>query len=163
MKSRFLSILGMALLPTASVFGQATLGNAVDATNLVWTTGGTGGVGWFYEAQDQFGGDNTFDGIDSARSGAIGNNGETWMQTTVIGPGTVSFWWYAFSEPNADWLEFWINSSRQDRISGVLPGNPSGWLYRSFAVAAGTNTLKWRYVKDASLTGGTLDSVWVDQ
>jgi hypothetical protein len=154
----------LAVWQSASALrAQTTLANALDNPNLVWTTGGTGGVGWLYEAQDVLGGDNTFDGTASARSGAIGNNGESWLATTVAGPGTVSFWWNAYSEPDADWLEFYVNSNRQDRISGVLPGNPSGWSYRSYAVPAGTNALTWRYVKDGSLTGGTLDKAWVDQ
>jgi hypothetical protein len=164
MKTRLLLHALSALTLLASVpmlRAQATLANALDATDLVWTTGGTGDVGWSYEAGGL--GDNTFDGVDAALSGAIGNNGETWMETTVEGPGTISFWWQAFSEPYADWLEFYIGSTLQASISGALPGNPSGWQYCSFAVPAGTQVLKWRYVKDYGFTGGTLDCVWVDQ
>lgn len=165
MKTRLVMIIlgGFALWQSGTVLrAQTTLGDALNATNLVWTTGGTGGVGWTYEAQDPFGGDNTFDGVASARSGHISDNSETWFQTTVVGPGTVSFWWQAYSEPNADWLEFYIGPTLQARISGVDPGNPSGWEYCSFAVPAGTNVLKWRYVKDYAYTGGTLDCAWVD-
>ncbi len=60
----------------------------------------------------------TFDGIASARSGHINDNGETWLQTTVVGPGTVSFWWQAYSEPYKDWLEFYLNATLQARICG---------------------------------------------
>ena len=81
----------------------------------------------------------------------------------MVGPGTISYWWQAYSEPDADWLEFYIGSTLQARISGLLPQNPSGWQYCSFAVPAGTNVLKWRYVKDFGFTGGTLDCAWVDR
>src|SRR3954469_22571503 len=89
----------------APAHAQLSLGNALDAPELVWTTGGTGGSGWVFEAQDLFGGDNTFDGVDSARSGVTLNGGESWLQTTVTGPGTISFWWDAYSEPDHDFLE----------------------------------------------------------
>ncbi len=154
------AVLGAQTPPTPT----PTLGDGLDATNLVWTTGGTGGVGWVYEASNF--GDNTFDGIDSARSGHIGDNGETWFQTTVVGPGTVSYWWQAYSEPGCDWLEFYISSNRQARICGTgdeYSSAPSGWEYCSFPVPDGTNVLKWRYVKDGSYTGGTLDCAWVDR
>jgi hypothetical protein len=144
---------------------QTNLANALDATNLVWTTGGTGGVGWSYHASSGSAND-SFDGIASAQSGHIGDSSETWIQTTVVGPGTVSFWWQAYSEPNADWLQFSINGALQSQVSGggdAYSSWASGWLYNSFQVPAGTNVLKWRYVKDASSTGGTLDTVWVDQ
>lgn len=169
MKTKVLGLLltALALFQTPFVVrAQSTLPGALDATNLVWTTGGTGGVGWAYEAQDPLGGDNTFDGIASAKTGHIGDKGETWIQTTVVGPGTVSFWWQAYSEPDADWLEFYVGSDLQSRISGGGDNYstwPSGWQYCSFPVPAGTNVLKWRYAKDSSLTGGTLDCAWVDR
>ena len=164
---RFLFVCStLALLPPAPLLhAQTTLGDALDATNLVWTTGGTGGVGWSYHAGNGAGND-TFDGIASAQSGQITDNGETWIQTTVVGPGTVSFWWQAYSEPNADWLEFHVNAIRQARICGFgddWSSWPSGWEYCSFPVPAGTNVLTWRYVKDGSSTGGTLDYGQVDR
>lgn len=160
-----ISVLVLALSAPA-VRAQTTLANALNATNLVWTTGGTGGVGWTYHAGTGAGSD-TFDGIASAQSGHIGDSSETWMQTTVVGPGTITFWWSAYSEPNADWLEFYINTAEQARICGG--GDDwstwaSGWEYCSFPVPAGTNVLEWRYAKDGDgSTGGTLDCGWVDQ
>ena len=155
----------LCLLQTPTLLRATTLGSAVNATNLVWTTGGTGGVGWFYLAGSGIGND-SFDGIASAQSGHVGNNGESWLQTTVVGPGTLSFWWQAYSEPSADWLEFYINDAQQSRISGLgdeWSSWPSGWEYHSYQLPAGTNVLKWRYVKDGSLTGGTLDCAYLDR
>jgi len=164
---RLLIILGLLALlqPTEPLRAGTTLGEALNATDLVWTTDGTGGVGWSYLAGNGLGND-TFDGVASAQSGQVFDNGETWIQTTVVGPGKISFWWQAYSEPNADWLEFYINTDRQARICGA--GDdwwswPSGWEYGSFDVPAGTNVLKWRYVKDYASTGGTLDYGQVDQ
>ena len=58
MKTRLLPFVfgALALLQPAPVLqAGTTLGDALDATNLVWETGGTTNVGWVYE-QDVSGG-----------------------------------------------------------------------------------------------------------
>lgn len=92
----------------------ATIGEAVDATNLVWTTGGD--TNWFYQTTV------TTDGIDAAQSGAIGDNQATWIQTTVTGPGTVSFWWKVSTEPllSTDSLKFYVDDNE---LSNIYSGN----------------------------------------
>ncbi len=131
-----------------------SLGEGLDNTNLVWTTGGD--QNWFATNQLVI---STFDGVDAAASGAILSNQQSWIETTVIGPGTVSFWWYVISEENADFLEFYIDGQLQDAISGL----PAFWEYRSYAITNGTHTLRWRYVKDADFNEppdkGYLDQV----
>ena len=79
------------------------------------------------------------------------------MQTTVTGPGTVSFWWKVSSEGNYDYLEFYIGTARQDRISGSVD-----WQQKSFSVPVGSQTLKWRFMKDGSVSSGS-DCGWVDK
>jgi len=94
---------------------------------------------------------------DSAQSGSIANSQESWLQTTVTGPGTVWFWWKVSSQQNCDWLEFYIDGTRQDRISGTVD-----WQQKTYTVTgAGSHTFKWRYVKDGSGTSG-IDCGWVD-
>jgi hypothetical protein len=140
-----------------------TLQAALDNYSLVFATGGTDGVGWAFEAQSSLFGDNTFDGVDAARAGDITDLGETWIEATVVGPGKVSFWWQANSEPDADYLAFYIGEDLIDSISGVQPGWPSGWQFRVFDVPAGATTLRWIYRKDFDFTGGTEDTAWVDK
>jgi hypothetical protein len=74
-----------------AVFGLP-LGYVLDATNLVWTSGGD--VGWFGQTYV------THDGIAAAQTGPIATNQESWMETTVYmtSPGTVSFWWKIVSD-----------------------------------------------------------------
>jgi len=78
-----------------------TIPEAVDATNLVWTTGGN--VVWGAQASI------THDGVDAAQSGAIGDSQSTYLQTTIVGPGKLTFWWKVSSEdyliPNT-WYDF---------------------------------------------------------
>ena len=150
-----------AFLPTETQ--GATLQSALDNPGLVFTTGGTHGTCWYCETQTAFYGDNTFDGIDAARAGQIPDLSETWVQTEVVGPGTISFWWQAYSEPDADFLSFSIGETTMDCVSGTQPGWPSGWQYRVFDVPPGTNQLRWTYAKDFDFTGGTQDTVWVDK
>jgi poly(beta-D-mannuronate) lyase len=125
------------------------IGEAVDAPGLAWTTNGT--PPWV--GQDAV----SHDGVDGARSGGIGDNGSTAFQTVVNGPGTVSFWWKVSSQTNSDLLRFYINGAQQEAISGE-----AGWVWRSWAVPAGTPTLEWRYTKNASTAAGQ-DRGWVDQ
>ena len=65
-KIRLLVFSAFVLLQSLpALWAQTTLANALDATNLVWTTGGTGGVGWSSRAGSGLA-DNTFDGVAAA-------------------------------------------------------------------------------------------------
>ena len=95
--------------------------------------------------------------MDAVRSGAIADSQTTSFQTTLTGPGTISFWWKVSSQTNSDVLIFLIGSSEQARVSGEVE-----WQQRSFAVASGSQTLKWTYSKNGSTSLGS-DRGWVDQ
>jgi hypothetical protein len=124
------------------------LGEALDATNLAWTTGGD--AAWFPQANL------THDGVDAARSAPVTEGQESWVETTVTGPGTVAFWWRVSSEMDADFLEFYLNEVLQRRISGEVD-----WEQASVPVPAGDSTLRWRYVKDVGTDVGE-DCGWLD-
>ncbi len=142
---------GIAASKYAKVTTFYPLGDAVDATNLTWTT--SGNASWFGETNI------THDGVDAAQSGGIGALQETILQTTVATnwPGRYTFWWKVASEPDFDFLEFRLNGIVQRSISGEVD-----WQQVSIPVAAGTNVLQWRYAKDASFDAGQ-DAGWVDQ
>jgi len=116
-----------------------------------WTT--SGNAQWFGETNV------THDGVSAAQSGGIGPFQQTILQTTVgtNWPGSYTFWWNVSSEQDFDFLEFRINGIVQTSISGS-----PGWQQVSIPVAAGTNTLMWRYYKDPTIDVG-LDAGWVDQ
>ncbi len=79
------------------------------------------------------------------------------MQTTISGAGTVRFYWKVSSEGGYDYLEFYIDGSLQDRISGT-----EDWHLMAYALSLGSHTLEWRYVKDYSVSEGD-DCGWVDK
>ena len=102
---RIIALCAAALAAVCLPAGAATLGEALNATDLTWTTGGN--AAWYAESTT------TYDGLWAAQSGTISASQETWIQTTVTGPGPLSFWWKVSSESCCDDLEFYINGVRQ--------------------------------------------------
>jgi hypothetical protein len=130
--------------------GGPTLNQALDNPNLSFTLGGN--ANWFPETTTYY------YGGSAAQSGAIGNNQSSWLQTTVVGPGTLSFYWKVSSELNYDFLEFYIDGVRQPGpISGTVD-----WQQKIFPITRGSHTLKWVYVKDDLVIAGS-DCGWVDK
>ena len=125
------------------------LADALDASAFLWTTNGT--PPWVGQTSV------THDGTDAARSGRIGDSQTTSFQTTLTGPGTVSFWWKVSSEPANDRLRCYVNGSELENISGEVD-----WTWRSFVLGSGSQIIEWRYVKSSSLSVGQ-DRGWVDQ
>jgi len=125
------------------------LSQALD-TSLSLTTDGD--AGWFSQTDMAF-----FDG-DAVQSGAILDNQESLIHTTINGEGTLSFYWKVSSELDYDFLEFYIDGVLQDRISGS-----TDWQQMVYTISgSGLHTVDWRYVKDKSLSTGS-DTGWVDQ
>jgi RHS repeat-associated protein len=129
------------------------LAEALDVRGWSFTMGGASGwsrlTGSFYVHDS-----------DGAQSGNLSGQDsvDSWMQTTVTGSGTLSFHWKVLSEQDSDYLEFYIDSVLQNRISGTV-----GWTQRSYTISgSGTHTLKWRYVKDDDENSGGADCGWVD-
>jgi subtilisin family serine protease len=130
------------------------LATALDG-NFGWTSPLTGdAAAWYGQNQQLRSGDAT----GYAISGDIGDAQTSSMQATVQGPGTLSFFWSVSSEPGFDFLEFWVNGVRQ---SGSISGSV-GWAQRSFTLASGTQTLRWTYRKDTSVSSGS-DAGFVDR
>lgn len=118
------------------------IGDATDNT-LVWNQWYNQNLVYYY-------------GGDAAQSGHIYNNQNTMMQATITGPGTLNFYWSVLSEANFDYLEFYVDGTLKNRISGNVP-----WQKKSYYIGSGMHTLRWRYVKDGSVSI-SWDAGWVD-
>ena len=130
---------------------QPLAGILFNNTNLTWTTSGSSP--WF--GQNRV----THDGDLAAQSGAIGDAEESPLETTVVGPGKLTFWWRVSSEENWDWLEFYVNGVLQtNRISGEVD-----WQEQIVSIPLGTQTLRWQYSKDSGCCGYGSDAGWLDQ
>ena len=129
--------------------GLSSIGEAVDNTTLTWATGGNA----TWDRQTTI----FFYGGAAAQSGAITHNETSWVQTTVTGPGTLSFYWKVSSEFSYDNLRFSIDAVGQRQISGYVD-----WQQKSYAISSGTHTLKWAYTKNWSVSVGS-DAGWLDR
>ena len=143
----------VALTVTSNVTAHASFGIplsiALDTPSLGWAIGGDGL--WYGQSII------TQDGVDAAQSGMIGHSQDSWMETTVYGPGTLDFRWKVSCQANADFLEFHIDGVLQTgRISGEVD-----WAQKSYTLEGGPHTLRWRYFKNSSVTAGA-DTGWVD-
>jgi hypothetical protein len=126
-----------------------SLSAALD-TDLSFTT--SGDVDWFSQTRRWY-----HDG-DAVQSGSITHDQESWLQTSVNGSGTLSFFWKVSSEGNYDCLEFYIDGILQDQISGT-----EDWHDMTYEITvSGFHTLEWRYFKDGSMSRGD-DCGWVDK
>lgn len=116
---------------------------------------------WVYGGAADWSGQTFFQyyGGSAARSGSIGNSESSSMYNTVTlaSPGTLSFFWKVSSEASRDFLKFSINGLQKAAISGEV-----GWKQMTYTLAAGTYTLAWNYVKNASVSQG-VDAGWVDK
>ena len=130
--------------------GAGSLADAVDQPSLTFSTSGS--LPWNAQTIT------TRDGSDAVKSGAITNSQTSVMQTTISGPGTLSFWWKVSSERDWDCLTFYINEVEQEgKISGEV-----NWQQKSYTLTSESHTLKWVYSKDFSASVGS-DCGWVDQ
>jgi hypothetical protein len=127
----------------------ALLGEATDATHLQWSTSPE--APWSRVISS------SHDGEDAARSPDTSDDTVTWIETQVVGPGTISFWWRASTEPTYDQLTFYDNSRPLRYIDGETE-----WRFEIIPVTAGAHTLRWTYEKDDVTSAGS-DHVWLDQ
>lgn len=138
----------------AQLFGGNTgpaIPDAVDATDLAWSIGGD--ALWFGQTGI------THDAQDAARSGPIGDDEQSWIETTFTGPGTLSFWWRVSSDDSVsyDWLELTVDGNYYDEIAG-----DSGWNSYEINFAPGSHTVRWTYYKDFSDVDN-LDAAFLDE
>jgi len=125
-----------------------TLNQSLDNTKLAFTTGGNNL--WFGQTElANYGG-------SSAQNGSINNNESSWLQTTVVGPGTLAFYWKVSSEADFDFLELFVDDQLKESISGEV-----GWQRKTVSIPAGSHIIKWTYSKDQFVSQGS-DCAWVD-
>ena len=133
-----------------SIGAVLSIAAAVDNYDLSFTTGGD--APWFGQSEV------SYDGTDAARSGAIGNGESSWMETTVNGPGTLTFRYYVRSEAKYDFFRFLHQGNEILAMSGV----DNEWNQYSITVPSGSHKFRWQYDKDGSLSRD-LDSAFVDE
>ena len=128
---------------------EPTLCEAVDACDLPWTTSGTSL--WFGQTFV------TADGQDAPQSGPLNDNADNWIETTITGPGLLTFDWKVSSEGGWDFLRFEVGGVEHAAMSGEVD-----WTPYAHELGAGLQPVRWRYTKDTILRAGA-DAGWVDR
>lgn len=126
-----------------AIFGvfNDTLAGALDAPGMTFVTGGDANWTPVVDASAST-------GISSARSGAIGAEKETWLETTVEGPGELSFNWRVDCEKSvrgdASWdrLSVFTNGVEAARIDGR-----TDWRLVTLPIG-GKTTVRWSFYRD---------------
>ena len=136
-----------------SILVRPSLSDALDTPSLTWNT--SSNASWF--AQSTI----TQDGIDAAQSPDITHAQTTSLETTLSGPGTLTFWWKVNSQPNYDKLYFFINNVAQSGSLAPISGG-ADWEQKTVTIPTGSQTIKWSYIKNHSFDSGA-DCAWVDQ
>ena len=118
--------------------------------------------------------DVSHDGEGAMRSGAIGNEQSSWIETKVNGPVRLSFWWKASSEGYTgevfDYAYLSVDgepkgSLDEYQLTGVAIGGKTEWTKVVYDIMdEGEHTVRWTYTKDEideSDVGD--DCVWLDE
>ncbi len=123
------------------------LTSALDFANRTWLCGGH--ANWFPES------DTTYDGEQAAQSGPLEADQEAWIQTTVFGPGIISFRWKVSSDE--DTLKFLVAGEETAAVSGDVDWQ----LYQRY-LPGGIFQLRWIYERHSS-DAGVVHAGWLDQ
>jgi len=135
---------------------EISLSEAVNTSNsvAVWTTGGnTNQTFWAGQTNTS-----RLDGM-AAESGAVKQDQESWMQTTVSNVTSVSFWWKISSVTSLGvntHLALLVNGATNAVISGEVD-----WQGTNVSLSLGANTLRWVYYSDDLCD--TSGRGWVDE
>jgi hypothetical protein len=128
-----------ALVPLLVRANVAALATALDGPGLVWTTGANQ---WASQTAV------THDGVDAARSAILrSGDAESWVQTTVTGPGVLTWRWRLHLPPgdSASIIELLVGNDSFPRRSLSFPDQ---WIEDSLVIdTPGSVAVRWRFVR----------------
>ena len=127
---------------------EHTYADALDTTNLAWRTGGD--VVWFPQCFV------SSDGEDAAQSGALDAKGVSWVETVIVGPGTLSFKWRFDAGSANSGIDFLVDGDYEDGLTD----STGGFETYSCDIGAGRHVLRWEfYGSDGDNGAARLDQV----
>ncbi len=130
--------------------GDGPLASALgDGSDFRWRTGGE--LPWVAQMLV------TQDGRLAAQSAGLMPGEESWLETSVRGPGTLRFWWRTAFASDQDALELVLNGVTVERVTGNTEWEPG-----RLAVHSGSSTVRWRYIQAAASTQGA-PAAWLDE
>ena len=127
---------------------QVLDGAWLGATNLAWQTGGN--ALWFGQTNV------SHQGSAAAQSGSVGVGEESWLETTVTGPGILTFWWKMTTGDYGNYVTFTTSRGGQLYLERT-----ADWRKAMVSIPAGECVLDWRYL--ANYGADPSDACWLDQ
>ena len=127
-----------------------TLNDALDNPGLVFTTGGDNAAEWVATNAPVKIGTHAAQCLSPGTASRKEKTRSVWMETTVTGAGTLTFWW----KVDCDWddsgecawdhLAYFVDGVEQARIDG-----DTDWTFCTVALAdEGPHAIRWVYEKD---------------
>ncbi len=141
-------IMALASCLIATDTQAQTLAEALDNTSLAWISSGSSR--WQGQTTE------THDGVDAAKSGFVSMNGSSTLQTTVTGPGTLTFWWKVSCSSSDAGLTCKVGGAAAGNIVGLVD-----WTQMTLYVGAGSQVIQWIYTRHSMPAYS--DAGWVDQ
>jgi alpha-tubulin suppressor-like RCC1 family protein len=137
------------ILSSPAALGMG-LAEALNAPALAWST--SGDAPWFAQPWT------TQDGEAAAQSGDVPDEHSSTLETSVTGPGLLSFWWKLSSDRDCDCLMFNIGGEVRAGLCGMVD-----WERRCLFIPAGTQSLRWVYSRDDDCSQGWPHAAWLDR
>lgn len=138
--------------------GGSEFGIAVESPGLNWTTGGEyGGEDWFVQSSEYT------VGTSALQSGYVSDYASSWLETTVMGPGRLSFDWGIFAD-EYDYVEFSAVDQYDDEFASSYSygSEPGGWEFGlEVYLEPGPNVLRWTFYNEDT-TAGYYDAAFLD-
>ena len=155
MKSHVPLLAGLAFCLATTVVQAQTLATALDTSGLTWTSSASSGSA-VWQGQTSV----SHDGVDAAKSGLVtqspGNPGTSTLQTTVTGPGTLTFWWKISCSPYDYGLTCKVGEVAVASTNGAVD-----WEQKTIYVGNGSQVVQWVY--SAINFVGSSNAAWMDQ
>jgi len=129
--------------------GGNPLNLALDNQTLSFTTGGD--APWFAQSRTVRNGEHY-----AAQSGIIGGNQLSWVETALVGPGTLSFYWKVSCNPASARLAYLLDGVEKSGMSGE-----DGWHAKSIKIPKGSHTVRWEYYKGDADGEISTDAGWL--
>ena len=146
-------VVGSADVTLSVVWEEFTVADALNATNLVFSTGGD--AAWTIDFET------SHDGEASMRSGAVGTSQTSWIETKVEGAGTLSFFWKADGLLNrgkpANYVQYVLDGGDPVQVA------VADWTSVEVEVeGVGEHTIRWTYLHTRTQDTGA-DCAWLDE
>ncbi len=138
-------VVGSADVMLSAVWEEFTIADALNATNLVFTTGGD--AAWAFDFET------SHDGEASMRSGSVGTSQTSWIETKVKGAGTLTFVWKAdglvYRNNPANYVQYAVDGGAAVKVAVC------DWTPVEIDISgAGEHTIRWTYLHTRAQTTG---------